>query len=102
MYFRPVARLLWCAPSERKGCGSTLGQQELAVAAAVAVGRRQWPSSTDLSGSPLLGHQHRRASSCTHAAYMMHAYPAVPHASSSDVDCSLGLSLDLRRPVLAN
>ena len=31
MYFRPVARLLWCAPSERKGCGSTLGQQELAV-----------------------------------------------------------------------
>ena len=31
MYSRPVARLLWCAPSERKGCGSTLGQQELAV-----------------------------------------------------------------------
>ena len=31
MYFRPVARLLWCAPSERKGFGSTLGQQELAT-----------------------------------------------------------------------
>ena len=31
MYSRPVARLLWCAPSERKGCGSTLGQQELAM-----------------------------------------------------------------------
>ena len=39
MRSRPVARLLWCAPSERKGCGSTLGQQELAVASAVAVGR---------------------------------------------------------------
>jgi len=36
MYSRPVARLLWCAPSERKGCGSTLGQQELAVAPAAA------------------------------------------------------------------
>ena len=23
MCFQPVARLLWCAPSERKGCGST-------------------------------------------------------------------------------
>ena len=31
MYSRQVARLLWCAPSERKRCGSTLGQQELAV-----------------------------------------------------------------------
>ena len=34
MYSRPVARLLWCAPSERKGCGSTLEQQELAMARA--------------------------------------------------------------------
>ena len=29
-----VTRLLWCASLERKGCGSTLGQQELAVATA--------------------------------------------------------------------
>ena len=38
MYSRPVARLLWCAPYERKGCGSTQGQQELACGS----GRGSW------------------------------------------------------------
>ena len=42
MYSRPVARLLWCARSERKGCGSTLGQQELAVKRLCGNGHFQW------------------------------------------------------------
>ena len=44
MCSRPVARLLWCAPSERKGCGSTLGQQELVTACERVWERKSCPA----------------------------------------------------------